>query len=143
MALNLAGSLTDRVAGILLDGKGRVLLARAKKGEYPWAAPGGHLEGGENAETALRRELLASLGVEAQEYRHFANLETDVLDETPATHYIFLVTRWAGEAQNKHPETCAELRWAARDELEGLDMVPLLRRGLQRAVAARTASAGG
>ncbi|MBI3953923.1 MAG: NUDIX domain-containing protein [Chloroflexi bacterium] len=143
MALNLASSLTDRVAGILVDSQGRVLLARRKKGEYPWDAPGGRLEGGENPETALRRELLDGLGVEAQEYRHFATLETDVLDDTPATHFIFLVTRWAGESQNKRPDTYAELRWTPPRDLEGMSMVPLIRRGLQRAVATWTLAAGG
>ncbi|MSQ32986.1 MAG: NUDIX domain-containing protein [Dehalococcoidia bacterium] len=137
MALNLASSLTDRVTGILIDGQRRVLLARRKRGEYPWDAPGGRMEGGENPETTLRRELLDGLGVEAQEYRHFATLETDVLDDTPATHFIFLVTRWAGEPQNKRPEAYAELRWAASQELNGLALIPLMRRGLQRVLEAR------
>ena len=143
MALNLASSLTDRVAGILIDGQGKVLLARRKRGEYPWDAPGGRLEGGENPETTLRRELLDGLGVEAQEYRHFATLETDVLDDTPATHFIFLVTRWAGEPQNKRPDTYAELRWTAGPELPELAMIPLMQRGLQRVLAARADARSG
>jgi hypothetical protein len=59
------------------------------------------------------------------------------------SHYIFLVTRWAGEPQNKRPDACAELRWAAAAELNGLSLIPLVRRGLQRALAAQAVAVAG
>ncbi|MBM3947253.1 MAG: NUDIX domain-containing protein [SAR202 cluster bacterium] len=138
MALNLAGSPSDTASGILVSDGGQVLLARRRGGgEYPWDVPGGRLQPGENPETALRRELLGGLGVEAMEYRHFATLETDVLDETPATHFVFLVTRWSGQAENKRPEAYAEVRWASQGELAPLALLPLIRRGLVRALQIR------
>ncbi|GAA0918801.1 Nudix family hydrolase [Rothia nasimurium] len=58
--------MMDVVAGILIDGAGRILIAQRPPGKHlagMWEFPGGKLEPGEAAEAALVRELDEELGV--------------------------------------------------------------------------------
>lgn len=57
------------MAGVMLDARGRVLLAQRPPGKHlagMWEFPGGKLETDEPAESGLVRELREELGVEAQ-----------------------------------------------------------------------------
>ncbi|MHC9087006.1 Nudix family hydrolase [Luteimonas sp. RIT-PG2_3] len=56
------------VAGVIIDKRGRVLLARRTEGRDLaglWEFPGGKVEPGESPEAALARELHEELGIEA------------------------------------------------------------------------------
>jgi 8-oxo-dGTP diphosphatase len=57
------------MAGVMLDARGRVLLAQRPPGKHlagMWELPGGKLETGESAEIGLVRELREELGVEVE-----------------------------------------------------------------------------
>lgn len=77
------------------------------------AIPGEHIEDGEDAETALRREMIEELSVVTIDHEY---LSTKVHSSTYdiRTHF-FSVTAWVGEIKDKEAE---ELMW-----------VPLERRG--------------
>ena len=77
---------------------------------YPdlWDLPGGHIEGEESEEEALRREAHEELGVDLAGYRRLGT----VLDPVePADITVFAVSDWKGELRNAAPDEHSEIGW--------------------------------
>ena len=112
------------VAGALISG-GKVLLVKRSPESrfYPdvWDLFGGHIEGRESSEDALRREALEELGVGIESFC----LLGKVLDPVePAEIMVFAVSAWKGEPTNAAPHEHSEIAWFAVDRLPssaGLD----------------------
>lgn len=89
------------VAAALIDGEGRVLLARRPEGKAMaglWEFPGGKLEAGETPEAALCRELQEELQIEAEEndLKPFSFASFDY----PDFHLfmpLYILVSWKGE----------------------------------------------
>ena len=105
------------VAGALIR-NGKVLLVRrsSHKRLYPgvWDLMGGHLEGDESWEDALRREALEELQVEIESFHPLGTIHDPV---EPAEVSVYVVSRWCGEPVNAAPDEHSEIRWFAADEL--------------------------
>jgi 8-oxo-dGTP diphosphatase len=108
------------VAFMLIE-DGRVLAEKRKqtKSLVPGAValPGGHMEGDEDPEAALRRELREELGVVAREAAYVCSL-LHRAEELRKIHY-FAVERWDGAILNLEAEA---LLWVALDEPHRLDL---------------------
>lgn len=126
------------VAGALIR-NGRVLLVKrsSHKRHYPgvWdLLMGGHLEGDESREDALRREALEELQVEIESFHPLGTIHDPV---EPAEVSVYVVSRWSGEPVNAAPDEHSEIRWFSTDELprsvalEGYDRIE---RALARAM---------
>jgi 8-oxo-dGTP diphosphatase len=72
------------VDAVIADGD-RYLLVQTRKPQAfgRWAFPGGHVEPGEDPETAIRRELSEELSVEITSLRLLKTSHAQVSDETP------------------------------------------------------------
>ncbi len=57
------------VGGLIFDDADRVLMVRTRKWSDRWGIPGGKIQWGESAETALRRELLEETALEVADIR--------------------------------------------------------------------------
>lgn len=113
------------VAAALIDGDGRVLIARRPKGKAMagfWEFPGGKLDEGETPEEALVRELREELGIEAA-----AQCMAPVAfasQATPDQHLLiplFVLRKWKGVAR---PLEHDALAWAMPADLAGYDLAP-------------------
>ena len=112
-------------ACVLLDGEGRILIAKrppARSLAGLWEFPGGKVEQGESPEHALVRELAEELGIDIA--------PADLAPLTFASHGypdfhllmpLFLCTRWRGEAT---PHEGQELAWVKPTELAAYAMPP-------------------
>ncbi|RFB92016.1 DNA mismatch repair protein MutT [Rhizobium leguminosarum bv. trifolii] len=104
-----------------LIGKGAVLLARrsSERRTHPdrWSLPGGHVEDGEDAETAMRRELLEEIGVTPQRWLFTGKFISESPPGSFATFHVYHVDRWHGSPRLIGDEHTG-LRWFTAAEIE-------------------------
>ncbi len=111
------------VAGVLIDGAGRVLIAQRPAGKHlagGWEFPGGKLEPGEARAAGLARELREELGIAIGQPRPLLRLRHaypygDVLLD------VWVVRRYRGEPRGLDGQ---QLRWCRRDELAKAELLP-------------------
>jgi 8-oxo-dGTP diphosphatase len=123
------------VACALIDGEGRILLARRPEGKKMaglWEFPGGKIDSGETPEAALIRELKEELGigVEAKNLSPFV-FASHAYDGFHLLMPLYLCRRWQGSLQ---PREGQALAWVAPDRLVEYPMpaadrplIPMLR----------------
>jgi 8-oxo-dGTP diphosphatase len=113
-------SSSPTASAFILDGDGRVLLARRaiEPDAGLWDVPGGFLEEGEDPVDGLRRELREETGLEI-EVGDFVGLFTDTYGDGPdASHVLNLVWETRLAAGEPVPgDDVAELRWFPKDAL--------------------------
>ncbi len=105
------------VAAALVEGGGRVLLARRHAGAHQgglWEFPGGKLEPGEGAEEALARELAEELGIRPLRYRPLIRVRHTYADRTVILD-TWRVTAWEGEPRGLEGQPLA---WVAPEALD-------------------------
>lgn len=106
---------------------GKVLLGQRSKPPLTgvWSLPGGHIEPGEKAIDAVRRELAEETGVEA-DIRGVADVADVILrgkDGALRAHYVIAV--FYGDWRSGEPvagSDCMAVQWADTDALEGLPL---------------------
>lgn len=81
------------------------------------AIPGGHMEGHETAEAAVRREFREELGAEPLAVAYVCTL-LHRAEEFRKLHY-FVVTRWAGEFS---PREADAVGWVGLDDAAAFDL---------------------
>lgn len=83
------------------------------------AAAAGHVERGETAYDAARREAIEEIAVHDLELEFVTAMHrsrgADPIDER--IDFFFSARRWSGEPRIVEPEKCAELRWCRLDAL--------------------------
>lgn len=109
---------------IVLDGDGRILLARRAGEPFKdcWDTPGGFVEEGEHPLDALRRELLEETGLEV-EPGAFVGVWMDRYGDAPDAEST-LNLYWEATVLSGAPrpaDDVAELAWFHPDELPGRD----------------------
>ena len=114
------------VAAALVDADGRVLVQqRAADREMAglWEFPGGKIEPGEDAETALVRELNEELGISTETACLApAGFGTDFMkDGRQLLLLLYVCRKWRGIPQALD---AAQLRWLRPLELHDLPMPP-------------------
>jgi 8-oxo-dGTP diphosphatase len=88
--------------------------------DHHWAAAAaGHVEKGETAYDAARREALEEIGVEDVALEFVTSMQrtrsAEPIDER--VDFFFTARTWSGEPRIVEPEKCAELRWCPLDAL--------------------------
>ncbi|MGZ3299290.1 MAG: 8-oxo-dGTP diphosphatase MutT [Asticcacaulis sp.] len=113
------------VAAALIDGEGRVLIAKRPPGKQlagQWEFPGGKVEDGETPEAALIRELEEELGIVVKQ----ACLAPFVFASHTYERFhllmpLYLIRRWEGEPEAREHEA---LKWVRPNALRDYPMPP-------------------
>ena len=111
------------VAAILRDRQGRVLIAERPAGKPLagfWEFPGGKLEPGEAAFTALKRELHEELGIRVQHAYRMLRF-THRYPEREVELDVWRVTAWAGEPSSQEGQ---HLEWVLPEEMGDWQLLP-------------------
>jgi 8-oxo-dGTP pyrophosphatase MutT (NUDIX family) len=104
--------------------RGTVVLLQLRRGtgymdEHWAAAAAGHVERGETAEVAARREAREEVAVEDVELRFVTAMQRTAhdlpIDER--VDFFFTARTWTGEPRIVEPAKCADLRWYPLDAL--------------------------
>ena len=110
------------VAGALLDGEGRVLIAQRPAGKAlagRWEFPGGKVDKGESEHAALRRELREELGVEVIAARPFMRL-AHAYEDRDVELSLWIVERFHGEPRSLDAQA---LKWVSPAALAAEDIL--------------------
>jgi len=111
------------VAGALLDGAGKVLIAQRPPGKHlagGWEFPGGKLHADETPLQGLRRELQEELGIEVLQAEWLASCEHDYPDRRVVLE-LWTVPVFKGAPQSLDGQA---LRWVLLSELESAGLLP-------------------
>ncbi len=108
---------------------GRYTLLARKKGAAHTFLPGGHVEFGEAASSALARELKEELGIAVEVGRFLGAVEHAWTDAQGPSHELNLVfeATWPGldePAPVGSAEACLEFVWQATDQLAARNLQP-------------------
>ncbi|MGH3104139.1 MAG: NUDIX domain-containing protein [Gaiellaceae bacterium] len=120
-------SSSPTACGLVVDGEGRLLLARRAGGVFEgyWDLPGGFLGEGEHPLDALRRELREETGLEI-EPDGFAGVYMDWYGEDGKAERVVATLNlyWTAHVvsgEERPDDDVSELRWFRPDELPGAD----------------------
>jgi len=108
--------------GLVRGAGGDVLLSRRKPGDTHagrWEFPGGKLRAGEDAASALKRELREELSLEVTAARHCFTARHDYGGYAVRLE-VFAVERYQGRARGAEGQ---ELRWVRPEELAAVDLL--------------------
>ncbi|MGA2820320.1 MAG: NUDIX domain-containing protein [Anaerolineales bacterium] len=117
---------------LFLIREGRILLLRRLNtgwGDGLLSVVAGHLEGGEEVKAAAVREAWEEVGIE---------VEADRLQVVGVMHrregderidFFLTAETWKGEACNREPQRCSELKWAELANLP-MDLIPYVRQAV-------------
>lgn len=127
-----------RAAVYLVFEKGdKILLSHRINSGYhdgEYGVPTGHIEDGEPASGAAIRKALEEVGIglRMSELRLAHVMHRSSMSDKTADYidFYFLVVNFAGEAQNKIPEQCNELKWVKWNALPP-NTVPEVRYALE------------
>ena len=111
------------VAAVLSDSRGRVLISRRPAGKFMagfWEFPGGKLQDGESAQSALKRELREELGIEVLSARPWMRLS----HAYPALQVELDVWRVSGYRGEPRSAEAQELAWVMPRELPAWKLLP-------------------
>jgi 8-oxo-dGTP pyrophosphatase MutT (NUDIX family) len=93
-------------------GKNHILLVRAKPAPHDWVLPKGHIERGEAAEDAARREVQEEAGVDAEPICYLGLIEFDSpKGEHVRAGFLFMTFK-----STVPPAEKRETRWCPIDE---------------------------
>jgi mutator protein MutT len=112
------------VAGALVDGRGRVLIAQRPEGKAlagRWEFPGGKKLAHETPRDALNRELLEEIGIQVARARPLIEVRHRYSpDAPPVLIDCWLVEQWRGEIASLDGQA---LRWCEREALPDADIL--------------------
>ncbi|MCX6712900.1 MAG: NUDIX hydrolase [Candidatus Vogelbacteria bacterium] len=136
-AASKEGVTRKAVKLVIMQGPSLLLLRRSAEDNFPglFELPGGGLDDHEDIFTAARRELYEETGLEIGNFiSQLETLDFNIVSgsvKQKCRQYIFSVSV-TGQDIILNPEEHDDYRWAARSEMDTLEILPNTRAVLQK-----------
>lgn len=138
-----AGEKPHAVAGVLVyRDNGEIFLMRSRKWADKWVIPGGHVEFGEKAEDAARREIKEETGMDISDVEFSGMMDGIFPPEFhKRRHFVYLhfIARKASGEVNLNDEA-EEYKWVLPQDALKLDLVASVRDMIEEYIAEREIS---
>jgi 8-oxo-dGTP diphosphatase len=117
--------------GVVIIRDGRLLMVKRahEPNQGRWSIPGGLIELGENLREAAAREVLEECSVKVEITRVLDSVDNIVRDGDGRVRYHYVIIDLLGRYTNgeiKAQSDAAACRWVPLEEIEKLDVVPIL-----------------
>jgi len=112
-----------QVVAALIVRKDKILICQRTRHQtmpLKWEFPGGKIEPGEKAKTALRRELEEELGILASIGHKVTTIQHNYGNDSAVELHFFLVVDFTGEVQNR---IFKDVRWVGKEEMPAYDFL--------------------
>lgn len=120
-ATMMKGTMMKSVAALIVKGDEILLEKRTfEPFKGKWVLPGGHIDKGEDVESAIVREVKEETGLDFFDY-NFVKQYPEVFPEIDWNCIVYVFVGDA-EGELKHDKESEELRFVAIKEIDGLDM---------------------
>jgi 8-oxo-dGTP diphosphatase len=110
------------VAAVIIRDQQVLVCQRRAQGTHPlkWEFPGGKAEPGESLESALQRELMEELGIQALGLQGLTRYQYTYQEKDPILLVFFQATEFSGQIENRVFE---RVEWCRRDQLVQYDFL--------------------
>jgi ADP-ribose pyrophosphatase YjhB (NUDIX family) len=116
-------AITEIIARAVIPGERGLLLARHHAKGWHFL-PGGHVEPGEQVETALKREIREELAADAEITRFVGVVEHQYTEDNELHHELNFIFSVSVTGEPESNEDHLVFDWASRDQLAELDLRP-------------------
>ena len=125
------------VGGVIINREGKILLIKSHKWSNKYVIPGGHIELGEHAVDALKREIKEETGLDVYDIR-FLGFQECIFDENywKRKHFILLDFVCKTDSNDvKLNDEGEEFVWVTVNEALKLDLEPYTRKAIETYLA--------
>ncbi|MCD6549611.1 NUDIX domain-containing protein [Candidatus Micrarchaeota archaeon] len=125
------------VGGVIINREGKILLIKSHKWSNKYVIPGGHIELGEHAVDALKREIKEETGLDVYDIR-FLGFQECIFDENywKRKHFILLDFVCKTDSNDvKLNDEGEEFIWVTPNEALKLDLEPYTRKAIETYLA--------
>jgi len=121
------GGCNHTSVGVLVEREGKVLLIERKKFPFGWAPPAGHIDDGEDYETAARRELKEEVGLIAGPLELLAEGRKEYQCSRGSTWHYWKLYKTSAEGELRVDTGEAKnFAWFAPGEIKNLKLDPVI-----------------
>ncbi|NCO05318.1 MAG: NUDIX domain-containing protein [Candidatus Magasanikbacteria bacterium] len=111
----------------------KILLIRRYQTGYmdgSYSLPAGHVEQGEFATQALRREIKEEINIELQEQDLTCVHVVHRIKDDERVDFHFIADKWSGEIINKEPHKCDDISWFPLNDLPQ-NIIPVVKQAIE------------
>jgi 8-oxo-dGTP diphosphatase len=116
-----------RSVAAVIKKDGKILMLDRVNFPFGWACPAGHIEEGENPESAMIREVKEEVGIDVKKYNlilhEFIDWNECKRGVKGHAFFVYEILDWSGEIKGNFESK--GLKWIGKNEIENIQLEPV------------------